>query len=156
MRAASAFAAARFACGFFLALGAPAAAADEMLAPAPKAIIYPGDPITEDMLVEAPLAPPSYGGPVAMAVEDVVGMVASRTLLPGHSIPMSALAPPRLVRVGAQVRLIYLDGALAITTAGDALQDGFVGQSIKVRNSDSGVTLSGRVRSDGSVLVSGG
>ncbi len=82
-----------------LALGAPASA-QELQAPAPKTVIYPGDPITEDMLVQAPLAPPSYGGPVAMAVEDVIGMVASRTLLPGHSIPMSALAPPRLVRVG--------------------------------------------------------
>jgi flagella basal body P-ring formation protein FlgA len=155
MRATDAFAAVRFACGLVFALGAPAAA-DDMLAPAPKAIIYPGDPISEDMLVEAPLAPPSYGGPVAMAVEDVIGMVATRTLLPGHSIPMSALSPPRLVRTGAKVKLIYIDGALVITTEGDALQDGFVGQNVKVRNEDSGVTLSGRVRSDGSVLVSGG
>jgi flagella basal body P-ring formation protein FlgA len=155
MRAVAAFAAARFACGLFFALGAPAAA-DEMQAPSPKAVIYPGDAITEDMLVEAPLAPPSYGGPVAMAVEDVVGMVSSRTLLPGRSIPMSALNPPRAVRTGAQVKLLYTDGALTITTVGDALQDGFVGQTIKVRNEDSGVTLSGRVRSDGSVLVSGG
>jgi flagella basal body P-ring formation protein FlgA len=144
-----------FAAIFVLAFAAPAAA-QEMLAPSPKAIIYPGDPIGEDMLVEAPLAPPSYGGPVAMAVEDVVGMVSSRTLLPGRSIPMSALNPPRAVRTGAQVKLLYTDGALTITTVGDALQDGFVGQTIKVRNEDSGVTLSGRVRSDGSVLVSGG
>jgi flagella basal body P-ring formation protein FlgA len=155
MRARDTFAALRFACGLVLALGAPATA-DEMLAPAPKAVIYPGDPISEDMLIEAPLAPPSYGGPVAMAVEDVVGMVASRTLLPGHSIPMSALSPPRLVRVGAKVKLLYVDGALTITATGDALQDGFVGQTVKVRNEDSGVTLSGRVRSDGTVLVSGG
>jgi flagella basal body P-ring formation protein FlgA len=155
MRATNAFAAVRFACGLVVALGAPATA-EEMLAPAPRAIIYPGDPITENMLVEAPLAPPSYGGPVAMAVEDVIGMVASRTLLPGHSIPMSALAPPRAVRAGAPVKLLYIDGSLTITTMGDALQDGFVGQTVKVRNEDSGVTLSGRVRSDGSVLVSGG
>lgn len=155
MRALDAFALFRFACGLVIALGAPAAA-DEMLAPSPKSVIYPGDPISEDMLIEAPLAPPSYGGPVAMAVEDVVGMVASRTLLPGHSIPMSALTPPRLVRTGAKVKLLYIDGALTITTAGDALQDGYVGQTVKVRNEDSGVTLSGRVRSDGSVLVSGG
>ena len=138
-----------------LAFAAPAAAED-MQAPSPKAIIYPGDTITEDMLVETPLVPPSYSGPVAMAVEDVVGMVSSRTLLPGRSIPMSALSPPRAVRTGAQVKLLYTDGALTITTVGDALQDGFVGQTIKVRNEDSGVTLSGRVRSDGSVLVSGG
>lgn len=138
-----------------LALGA-GAAAQEVRAPAPKAIIYPGDTIGEDMLVEAPVKPPSYGGPVAMAVEDVVGMMAVRTLLPGHSIPMSALSPPKAVRVGAKVKLLYVDGALTITAAGAALQDGFVGQTVKVRNEDSGVTLMGRVRSDGSVLVSGG
>jgi flagellar basal body P-ring formation protein FlgA len=145
----------RFAFGLFFALGVPAAA-DEMRAPTPKLVIYPGDPISEDMLTEAPVAASSSGGPVAMAVEDVLGMVASRTLLPGRSIPMSALSPPKLVRTGAKVKLLYVDGALTITATGDALQDGFVGQTVKVRNGDSGVILSGRVRSDGSVMVSGG
>ena len=130
--------------------------ADEMRAPSPKAIIYPGDVIGEDMLTEAPMNAPSYGGPVAMAPEDIVGMVAARTLLPGKSIPMSAVSPPKAVRAGAKVRLLYIDGGLTITASGEALQDGFVGQAVKVRNGDSGVTLSGRVRSDGSVLVSGG
>ena len=146
---------ARLALLLLLALGAPAPA-DEMRAPAPKAIIYPGDVISETMLTDAPLSPPSYGGPVALAVEDVVGMVAARTLLPGHSIPISALSPPKAVRAGNKVMLVYVDGGLTITASGAALQDGFVGQSVKVRNEDSGVTLSGRVRSDGSVLVSGG
>ena len=145
----------RFACGLVLALGAPAAA-EELHGPTPRIVIYPGDPITEDMLTDAPLSGSSGNGPLAMSVDDVLGMVASRTLLPGRSIPLAALSPPRLVRVGAKVRLLYVDGALTITTMGDALQDGVVGQTVKVRNEDSGVTLSGRVRSDGSVLVSGG
>ena len=37
-----------------------------------------------------------------------------------------------------------------------ALQDGAVGDVIKVRNSDSGVTVSGAVQPDGTVRVSGG
>jgi flagella basal body P-ring formation protein FlgA len=135
---------------------APAAFADEMRAPSPKRIIYPGDLVSEDMLVEAPLAAPSYSGPVALATEDIVGMVATRTLLPGLSIPVSALSPPRVVRAGASVNMIYIDGGLTITAAGDALQDGVVGQTVKVRNEDSGVTVTGRVRGDGAVLVSGG
>jgi flagella basal body P-ring formation protein FlgA len=36
------------------------------------------------------------------------------------------------------------------------LQDGAVGDVIKVRNSDSGVTVSGAVQPDGTVRVSGG
>ena len=144
----------RLACGLLLALGAPAAAG-ALRAPSPKAIIYPGEMIRDDMLVETPLAPPAYSGPVALAAEDVVGMMAARTLLPGLSIPLAAVSPPRVVRAGAPVTMLYIDGALTITATGTALQDGVVGQNVKARNDDSGVTVSGRVRADGSMLVSG-
>jgi flagella basal body P-ring formation protein FlgA len=146
---------ARFAFGFLIALGAPARG-EETLAPSPKAIIYPGEIITEDMLINAPLAAPAYSGPLAMASGDIVGMAAARTLLPGQSIPMASVAPPRALRAGAPVKMLYVDGGLTITASGSALQDGAVGQLVKVRNDDSGVTVSGRVRGDGSVLVNGG
>ena len=142
-------------CFVALALSAPASAA-EMRAPSPKQIIYPGDVIREDMLVDAPLAPPKFGGPVALANEDIVGMAAARTLLPGVSIPLASLSPPRAIRAGSVVRMIYVDGGLTITATGSALQDGAVGQMMKLRNEDSGVEVSGRVRADGSVLVNGG
>jgi flagella basal body P-ring formation protein FlgA len=155
MRASPLLALARFAFGFLIALGAPARG-EETLAPSPKTIIYPGEIITEDMLTNAPLAAPAYSGPVAMRPNDIVGMAAARTLLPGQSIPMASVAPPRALRAGAPVKMIYVDGGLTITASGSALQDGAVGQLVKVRNDDSGVTVSGRVRSDGSVLVNGG
>ena len=144
-----------FAAPFLVAALATATAADEMRAPSPKHMIYPGDIVSEDMLAEAPLSESPYGGPLALAPEDVVGMMATRTLLPGVSIPMSALSPPRLVRAGAAVKMVYIDGGLTITATGDALQDGVVGQTVQLRNEDSGVTVSGRVRADGSVAVSG-
>lgn len=154
MSAKAAFAALRFAAGLFLALGAPATA-EEMRAPSPRHVIYPGDMITQGMLIETPLSVQNNSGPVALAPEDIVGMMAARTLLPGLSIPMSALRPPRVVRAGAAVSMIYIDGGLVITAAGDALQDGVVGQTVKLRNEDSGVTVTGRVRADGTVLVGG-
>ena len=108
------------------------------------------------MLIEAPLVASANNGPVALSADDVVGMMAIRTLLPGRSIPMAAVAPPRLFRAGAPVKMIYIDGGLMITCTGAALSDGVVGQPVNVRNNDSGVTVSGRVRSDGSVQVNGG
>ena len=132
------------------------ATATEMRAPSPKAIIYPGDVIRDDMLVDAPLAASATSGPVALGAEDVVGLVARRTLLPGQSIPINALAAPRVVRAGARVKMVYIDGGLEIVAGGSALQDGAVGQSVQVRNDDSGVTISGRVRADGTVQVNGG
>jgi flagella basal body P-ring formation protein FlgA len=132
------------------------AAGQETRAPSAKAIIYPGDVITEEMLVDAPLSAQPFGGPVALSSSDIVGMAAIRTLLPGASIPMSAVAPPRAFRAGTEVKMIYIDGGLTITATGSALQDGVVGQTVKLRNNDSGVTVSGRVRADGAVVMSGG
>jgi flagella basal body P-ring formation protein FlgA len=139
-----------------LLLLASPALADEMRAPSPNHILYPGDIVSEDMLGEVAVTTPPRGGPVALAPEDVIGMMTVRTLLPGEPIPLAALSPPRVLRAGAPVKMIYVDGGLTITADGDALQDGVVGQMVKVRNEDSGVTVTGRVRSDGSVLVSGG
>ena len=139
-----------------LGLALPSAYAAEMRAPSPKAIIYPGDVLREDMLVDAPLTASASSGPVALGAEDVVGLVARRTLLPGQSIPMSALAAPRVVRAGSAVKIVYIDGGLEIVASGSALQDGAVGQRVQVRNDDSGVTISGRVRADGAVQVNGG
>jgi flagella basal body P-ring formation protein FlgA len=154
MSARAVFAALRFAAGMFFALGAPAVAQD-MRAPSPKHVIYPGDIIVQDMLIETPISAQANGGPIALAPEDILGMMAGRTLLPGLSIPMSALRPPRVVRAGAAVSMIYIDNGLIISAAGDALQDGVVGEMVKLRNEDSGVTVTGRVRADGSVLVGG-
>jgi flagellar basal body P-ring formation protein FlgA len=51
--------------------------------------------------------------------------------------------------------MVYVQGDLTIVTSGAALQDGGIGEVIKIRNSDSGVTVVGTVRADGTVRVSG-
>ena len=124
--------------------------------PAAKAVIYPGDIVSDDALADVPLSSAGGGGPFALSRVDVVGKAARRTLLPGRAIPLAAIDNPRLVRSGAEVTMVYIDGALTITTTGAALQDGAAGETVKVRNADSGVTIQGRVRSDGSILVGGG
>jgi flagella basal body P-ring formation protein FlgA len=57
---------------------------------------------------------------------------------------------------GAEVRLIYAEGGLLIVTSGMALQEGSAGDLIRVRNIDSGVTISGVVQPDGTVMVGAG
>jgi flagella basal body P-ring formation protein FlgA len=132
------------------------ARAQSSVAPSPKAVIYPGDIIGEGMLADMTLEASGFGGPFALSASDVIGKMARQTLLPGRPIPLRALDAPRLIRNGGEVKLVYVDGALTIVTSGSALQDGAVGDVVKVRNSDSGVTVSGQVQSDGSVRVNGG
>ena len=132
------------------------AAAQEAFAPTPRAVIYPGDVIRDDMLADN--AEPARDGPGPFVEQRslIVGKVARLTLLPGHAIPFSGVSNRKLVANGAEVKLVYSEGGLVIMTTGAALQDGSIGDIVRVRNSDSGVTVSGTVQPDGSVRVSGG
>ncbi len=133
------------------------ALAQEALAPSPKAVIYPGDVIGDQMLTDLPGGGTRDGG--GPYVEDrsfVLGKTARVTLLPGHAIPFAGVSNRKLVANGAEVKLVYAEGGLLIVTSGAALQDGSIGDLVRVRNTDSGVTVSGAVQPDGSVKVGGG
>jgi flagella basal body P-ring formation protein FlgA len=136
---------------------APVALAEEAGTPTPKSVIYPGDVIRDDMLADLSQGGVADGG--GPFVEDralIVGKVARLTLLPGHAIPYAGVSNRKVVANGAEVRLVYAEGGLLIMTTGSALQDGSIGDVVRVRNSDSGVTVSGAVQPDGSVKVGGG
>jgi len=132
------------------------AGAQEGVIPSPRSVIYPGDVIRDEMLADIPAEADDAGAGFALSRSELIGKISRRTLLPGHAIPLRAVDNPRVVANGAEVRLVYVDGGLVIVTTGAALQDGGVGEVIKIRNSDSGVTVSGQVQADGTVQVSGG
>jgi flagella basal body P-ring formation protein FlgA len=150
-----AHAALALAAGLWLASGL-AAFAQDLAPPTPRIVIYPGDIIGEDMLSDLPDGAARGVGPFAETYSAVIGKMARRTLLPGQAIPMAAVDNPRLINNGAEVKLIFVDGGLTIVTVGSAMQDGRAGDFVKVRNDDSGLMVTGVVRSDGAVLVSGG
>ena len=137
--------------------GALLAAGPNVL-PVPTITIYPGDVIKDDHLVDRDFS--GISGAVNPAVistrSATVGKIARRTLLPGSPIPLNAIVDPRVVSNGAKVRLLFEEGALAITAYGAALQAGSAGDIISVRNLTSGLTVSGTVQADGSVRVGGG
>jgi flagellar basal body P-ring formation protein FlgA len=130
--------------------------AQEAATPTPKAVIYPGDVIRGDMLLDEAKPARDSGGPYIEDRDLIVGKVARLTLLPGHAIPFAGVANRRLVANGGEVTLVYSEGGLTIVTTGAALQDGSIGDFVRVRNSDSGVTVMGAVQADGSVMVGGG
>ena len=137
-----------------LSLGAAVAQGDVI--PSPRAVIYPGDIIRPEALEDIPAAQANGNGFFALNRDEVIGKMAHRTLLPGQPIPLAGLDNPRLVINGAEVRMMYVDGGLSIVTTGSALMDGGVGDTVRIRNVDSGVVVTGRVQRDGTVLVSGG
>jgi len=132
------------------------ALAQEAALPTPRVVIYPGDVIRDDMLADRPAERVMGIGPFVQMRSQLVGKMARRTLLPGAAIPLAGIDNPRLVANGAEIKLVYSEDGLTIVTVGEAMQDGAAGDVVKVRNSDSGVTVSGTVQPDGAVRVSGG
>ena len=140
---------------FVVGCAVPAAAQDAA-SPTPKAVIYPGDVIRDDMLADSARAVRDGAGTVRRVARAHRRQGRAATLLPGHAIPFAGVSNRKLVANGAEVKLVYSEGGLVIVTTGAALQDGSIGDIVRVRNSDSGVTVSGAVQPDGTVKVGGG
>ncbi len=125
--------------------------------PVPATVIYPGDLIKDEMIIDRTFAP-NLPGAAAFAGDRpaVVGRIARRTLLPGQLVPLNALEEQKLVARGSVVKVVVEDGALSIATYGSSLQSGSPGAMIQLRNLDTGVTIRGVVQPDGSVRIQNG
>jgi flagella basal body P-ring formation protein FlgA len=134
--------------------GLEAAAAKGVRVPVPRQVIYPGEIVSAE-LFGAKTFRKSYVMRIGAVVkpDQLAGMVARRTLLPGKPVPRRALRRAYHVERGRPVRLEFRSGALTITTMATALQSGVRGDIIQVRNLDSGLQVAGQVQADGSVAV---
>ena len=83
----------------------------------------------------------------------VSGMLASRRIAAGSVIARSDLKAPPVVHRGQRVRIELHASSVSVSTAGEALADGAVGQMVAVRNLSTGRRLQGRVRAPGLVEV---
>jgi flagella basal body P-ring formation protein FlgA len=90
-----------------------------------------------------------------VALVDLEGKIAKRTLLPGRYVPVNALRDAYLVEKGAAVEMVFVAGGLTISAGAVTLQPGSAGDQVKVRNIDSGKILSGTVMADGTIRVGG-
>jgi flagella basal body P-ring formation protein FlgA len=142
-------------CALVLAtLSATAAYADSLgYAVVPTQIIYPGEAIDAKRLRTVEVTNRSLAQGYAQEIDQIEGLVTTRTLLPGRTIMIAALKQPSAVRRGDKILLVFDNGILRITAAGVPLADGAVGELIQVRNTDTGVILSGTILQDRSVLV---
>lgn len=125
---------------------------EELLVPGARVTIYPGEAIQESMLVDLPVDR-QMAGELAQTRSALVGRLARRTLFPGQPISMNAVDDPKLVANGSPVRLFYERSGISIHASGQALQSGRAGDVIRVRNSESGIVVTGTVAPSGVVMV---
>ncbi len=120
----------------------------------PTRTVYPGQDIARGRL-EIRHFRASYGAGLKAVKQhhQVAGKIATKTLVPMRPILLKFLREPHLVRSGARSRLIFSKGNLTITTIVTALQSGSAGDTIRVRNVDSGKYIMARIREDGALEV---
>ena len=129
------------------------ALAEKRMAVIPTQTIYPGEIIDAGRLEEVEVTNPALTGDYATSTEQVLGKVTGRTLLAGRVILVSGLRDPYAVERGKAVRIVFTNGPLTITAGGAPLQNAAVGDLIRVRNTDSGIIVSGTVMEDGTIHV---
>lgn len=147
-----------FICMFFAGIAASAALsaakAGNIDLPVPRATVQPGDVISEDMIIIRRFPEQTTRRfQVVTSRQEMVGKVARRTLQPGHPVPATAIAPDVVIKRGEPARLVFQEGGLFIIAQAEALQNGTVGAFVRVRNIDSGLIVTGKVQTDGSILI---
>ena len=136
-----------------LLAGVWSAAAADPVAVIPTRIIYPGQIVEAHMLEMVPVTNRNIRRDYASSMDQVAGMVTQRTLLPGRVIPVSSVREPYAVERGSVVTMVFSRDGLTITAPGSPLANGLVGDFIRIRNVNTGVTVSGTVMADGTVRV---
>lgn len=138
-------------------LAAPAAALAEMRdIPVPAAVVYAGDQIAQGMLVDKQFSvPDAAAGNYVLSRQQIEGLYAKRTLLPGKPIPLAYLKFKDTVVQGVLTKAIFEKNGLVISTFLIPLQSGVEGQLIDARNPEYGRTVKALVKSDGTLQVGG-
>lgn len=132
---------------------AQAAFSQDKYAVIPTGTIFPGETITREQVTEVPVTNPNLAPGYVDNVQLVVGKVSKRTLVAGRTIPLGDLRDPFAVQRGATIRITYSKGGMNLSASGTAIEDGMAGDIVRVRNRDTGVTVSGTAMQDGTVEV---
>lgn len=90
---------------------------------------------------------------VAARADQVVGRQARKPLAPGMAIPLSALRTPVLVERGALIALTATLPGIALSTTAKALEQGGLGDTVRVMNASSNRVVQAVVTGPGTAAV---
>jgi len=127
----------------------------EVEMPVPVRRIRPGEIIeaADLTLVRMPLE--RAGAGFVQSAESLVGLSPRRQMPAGRLVLVGSVGMPIVVQRNRQVTLIYEDGALLLAARGRALQEGGVGDLVRVMNVASSTVVTGTVTGAETVSVNG-
>lgn len=87
---------------------------------------------------------------------ELVGRTANRSINKDDVLKVEMIAPDVKVKRGDKVTVVVVSGAVVIRCSGTTLQEGVVGDMIRVKRDGSQNVVSGKIASDGSVVINSG
>jgi flagella basal body P-ring formation protein FlgA len=90
---------------------------------------------------------------VVMDEKELIGKTPRRTISVSRPIRAEEVQAPDVLKKGSMVRMIYETPYMEISASGEALENGTLGQSVRIRNRDSNVAVYGTVISADEVRV---
>ena len=115
----------------------------------------PGEVIADSDLTTIPMPLERLNGAVVTSRDGLAGLASRRQLSAGRLIQTSAVGAPLVVQRNKPVSLVYEDGPLQLMARGRALQDGGVGELVRVMNIASSIVVTGTITGPQTVTVSG-
>jgi flagella basal body P-ring formation protein FlgA len=124
-----------------------------VMAPVLVRAVSRGEPIGPADIAWMEIEADRLSANVILDPERLVGFVARRALSPNQPVAEADVEAPLAVRRGETVTMVLQTGAMTLTAQGQALQDGSVGDVIRVINTQSSRTIEATVEAPGVVRV---
>lgn len=115
--------------------------------------ILPGETIASADINWVKFPAVKVNGRAILTSQQLVGKTVRRAARPGRPIMANDIMRPIAVDKGAAVTMTVRSGAMLLTASGRALENGSIGQTIRVINSKSRLTVDARVVSKGQVEI---
>ena len=96
------------------------------------------------------------GGQRAVDPEQIVGLAARRSIQPGQPVAQGDFTRPTIVGRGETVTVVFETATLTVTSRGQALEAGAMGDTVSILNPQSKRTIHATVAGPGRVTVTAG
>lgn len=106
--------------------------------------VAPGTTLAAGDAVEAEVDWAEDASPIVSDPAQWIGTTVTRALQPGQPLRQSLVRAPQAFGAGSQVRIVAQGPGFAVTSGGQAINAGFVGQQVRVRM-DNGRIMNGTV-----------
>lgn len=88
-----------------------------------------------------------------LSLDEVLGTAVRRSLPAGRPVRQEDVGPPIVLRKNAAIRIVYETAGMTLETSGRALEDGAVGDSVRIVSDGQGNIVLGEVAGPDRVVV---